>query len=577
MTSSEEEIKKSARLRKIMQVMRKYHFVSNFYHQTNPQAICQALQELGPTFIKLGQILSTRPDLVSPSYIKELRQLQDQVKTDPYSVVEQTFKDETGKNIDEVFASFEQTPFASASIGQVHHAKLKDGTAVVVKVQHPEVGALVNTDLALLRKAVILFKYVPQDIAVVDLNKVIDELSASLLSEVNTLDEVRNGEEFYKLNNGNGPIRVPKVYAKYCAPKILVNEDMPGKSIRYLFGKDNDNPQVVKNNHDIAITLVNNFLKQVFVDHFFHADPHPGNILIYNMPNDNNDQDFSAVKHIEKTISNTTITYEKQQELPNYRIVYLDFGMMGQLTPAMANSIANIVITINTKDTRKIGKAVLAVCNRTGDVDENAFYKELGAFIQPYFSTGLGNIDFVKMLYQIVQLCKKNHLQMRGEVTMLIKAFGTLESSVARLDPEISMLEVAQSFGRRYLKRNFNWRSALDSNLMNLFLAGQASSKFPEKINELIDTFVSGDAKVDLQYKNEQRVLKQIERLMNRFMIAIILAAVILGSSLLVEGTSPHSHIYRLGVSGYIIAIIIIILLILTEVIHRWRTWRKKR
>src|SRR5699024_1172162 len=204
-------------------------------------------------------------------------------------------------------------------------------------------------------------------------------------------------------------------------------------------------------------------------------------------------------------------------------------------------------------------------------------YKELGAFMQPYFSAGLGNIDFVKMLYQIVQLCKKNHLQMRGEVTMLIKAFGTLESSVAKLDPEISMLEVAQSFGRRYLKRNFNWRSALDNNLVNFFLASKAMGKMPERINELIDTFVSGDAKVDLQYKNEQRVLKQIERLMNRFMIAIILAAVILGSSLLVQGTPADSHIYRLGVSGYIIAIIIIILLVVTEIIHRWRNWRRKR
>lgn len=182
MTSNEEDIKKSTRLHKIMQVMRKYHFVSNFYHQTNPQEICQALQELGPTFIKLGQILSTRPDLVSPSYIKELRRLQDQVKADDYATVEHTFKEETGKSINDVFASFEKKPFASASIGQVHHATLKDGTAVVVKVQHPEVGALVNTDLTLLRKAVVLFKYVPQDIAVVDLNKVIDELSASLLS-----------------------------------------------------------------------------------------------------------------------------------------------------------------------------------------------------------------------------------------------------------------------------------------------------------------------------------------------------------------------------------------------------------
>ena len=554
MTTNEEEIKKSARLRKIMQVMRKYHFVSNFYHQTNPQAICQALQELGPTFIKLGQILSTRPDLVSPAYIKELRHLQDQVKADSFATVEQTFEEETGKKINDEFASFVEKPFASASIGQVHHATLKDGTPVVVKVQHPEVGKLVNTDLALLRKAVVLFKYVPQDIAVVDLDKVIDELSTSLLSEVNTLE----------------------VYMKYCAPKILVNEAMEGKSIRYRFKQPADQ-EVTTVNHEIATTLVNNFLKQVFVDHYFHADPHPGNILIHELRPDGSAKQYVTTKHHEKTIYNTTISYDQQEALPNYRIIYLDFGMMGRLSPAMANSIANIVITINTKDTRKIGKAVLNVCNRTGEVDENAFYKELGAFIQPYFSTGLGNIDFVKMLYQIVQLCKKNHLQMRGEVTMLIKAFGTLESSVAKLDPEISMLEVAQSFGRRYLKRNFNWRSALDNNLVNFFLASKAMGKMPERINELIDTFVSGDAKVDLQYKNEQRVLKQIERLMNRFMIAIILAAVILGSSLLVQGTPADSHIYRLGVSGYIIAIIIIILLVVTEIIHRWRNWRRKR
>lgn len=578
MSSNEEEIKKSARLREIMQIMRKYHFVSNFYHQTNPQAICQALQELGPTFIKLGQILSTRPDLVSPAYIKELRNLQDQVKSDSFATVKQTFEEETGKKIDDEFASFAEEPFASASIGQVHHATLKDGTPVVVKVQHPEVGKLVNTDLALLRKAVVLFKYVPQDIAVVDLNKVIDELSTSLLSEVNTLEEAKNGEEFYTLNNGDGAILVPKVYLDYCAPKILVNEAMEGKSIRYRFKPSNDADQkTLTVNHEIAITLVNNFLKQVFVDHYFHADPHPGNILIHELDPHDAQNKYATTKHREKTIYNTTISYDQEVELPNYRIVYLDFGMMGRLSPAMANSIANIVIAINTKDTRKIGKAVLNVCNRIGEVDENAFYRELGAFIQPYFSTGLGDIDFVKMLYQIIQLCKKNHLQMRGEVTMLIKAFGTLESSVAKLDPEISMLEVAQSFGRRYLKRNFNWRSAVDNNLINLFFASKAMSKMPERINELIETFVSGDAKIDLQYKNEQRVLKQVERLMNRFMIAIILAAVILGSSLLIQGTPAGSHIYRFGVTGYIIAIIIIIILVITEVIHRWRNWWRKR
>ena len=229
------EIKKGQRLREIMQMMRDHHFLSNFYHQKNPEEIYAALQELGPTFIKMGQILSTRPDLISPVYVKTLRQLQDQVKADPFSSVQQTFKEQTGYDIDEVFASFDKQPFASASIGQVHHATLKDGTPVVVKVQHPAVSQLVNTDIALLRRAVKLLKYVPNEMTVVNLDRVLDELSRSLLSEVNTMNEVHNGEEFYRLNNGDDIVTVPKVYTKYCAPQILVNQTMVGKSVRHLF------------------------------------------------------------------------------------------------------------------------------------------------------------------------------------------------------------------------------------------------------------------------------------------------------------------------------------------------------
>lgn len=574
MANQDEIIKKSTRIKEIMRVMRKYHFISNFYHQTDPQAICQALQELGPTFIKLGQLLSTRPDLVSPSYIQALRHLQDQVKTDSYETVTKTFYEETGKEIEEVFASFDRQPFASASIGQVYHARLRDQTPVVVKIQHPAVSQLVNTDLALLRQAVSLLKYVPQDFVVVDLNKVIDELGSSLLSEVNTMTEAKNGVEFYQLNNGDGPIRVPQVYLEYCAPKVLVNEAMVGKSIRCRFDTNGQSSAFVQENHGIAVTLVHNFLKQVFIDHYFHADPHPGNILFHQLGPE--EGGFTTVKHHQRQIHHTTLTYDQQKALPNYRLIYLDFGMMGRLTPAMADSIAKIVMMVNTKDSRKIGRAILNVCNRTGLVDENAFFKQLGAFLQPYFSMGLGQIDFVQMLYQIIQLCQQNNLQMRSEVTMLIKAFGTLESSVAKLDPKISMMEVAQSFGRQYLRQHFDWRSTIDQGMLNLLLAGQATSKLPEKMNDLVDTLVSGDAKIDLQYKDQNRVLKQIERLMNRFMVAIILAAIILGSSLLVEGAPPDSHVYRLGVGGYLISIVIIVLLVVTEVWHRWRH-RKRR
>lgn len=579
-SATDTEIKKGQRLREIMQVMRRHHFLSNFYHQKNPEEVSAALQELGPTFIKMGQILSTRPDLISPAYVKTLRQLQDQVKADPFTSVQETFKNQTGHDIDEVFASFDHRPFASASIGQVHHATLKDGTPVVVKVQHPAVGQLVNTDIALLRRAVKLFQYVPNEVTVVNLDKVLDELSRSLLSEVNTMNEVHNGEEFYRLNNGDDIITVPKVYAKYCAPQILVNEAMSGKSVRNLFPQntsDQDDPDLPAQRKYIANVLVKNFMKQVFVDHFFHADPHPGNILIHNLATaDQNPPAMKTTHQHQVQVGKTAIGYQQETALPPYRIVYLDFGMMGTLTPTMADGIANVILAITTKNVRRISQAVLAICNQTGPLDEPAFTKELGTFIRPYLAMGVGEIDFATMLYQIVQLCQRNHLQMKPEVTLLIKAFGTLESTVARLDPDISMMEVARPFGLRYLKRKFNWRDSLDDQLINLVTTAQETAQLPDRINATLETIANGDAQVNFKLKGQERLIKQVERITNRFLIVIILAAVILGSSVIIEGSSQHPHIFRLGVIGYSIALVVIVALVLSEIGHRWKNWRNK-
>lgn len=577
MVSKSNNIKRSQRLREIMAVLRRHHFLSNFYHQTNPREVCIALQELGPTFIKLGQILSTRSDLVSPAYIKELRRLQDRVQADSFMSVQRTFEAQTGKPISAVFAHFDEQPFASASIGQAHHATLKDGTAVVVKVQHPAVSQLVNTDIMLMRRAVKLLRYVPTGMTVVDFNKVLDELSTSLLSEVNTINEVHNGERFYKLNNGDDIIRVPRVYAKYCAPEVLVNQAMKGQSVRYLFeqpmGSHKKEQQAQR--HYIAQVLVKNFLKQVFVDHFFHADPHPGNILIQNLPT-NAQLGLKTTRQHQVKIGSTQLEYRQQEPLPPYRIVYLDFGMMGTLTPTMADGIANVVLAITTKNTRRIGQAVLAICNKTGSVNEPQFLKELGNFIHPYLSMGVGEIDFTTMLYQIVQLCQRNHLQMKPEVTLLIKAFGTLESTVAKLDPDISMMQVARPFGLRYLKRKFNWRTTLDDQLINLYSAAQETSKLPDKVGATLDTIANGDTQVNFKYQGQERLVKQIERITNRFLIVIILAAVIMGSSIIVEGSSNHPSIFRLGVIGYSIALVVIVALVLSESIHRWKNWRNR-
>lgn len=263
--------------------------------------------------------------------------------------------------------------------------------------------------------------------------------------------------------------------------------------------------------------------------------------------------------------------------MPPYRLVYLDFGMMGRLTPVMADGIAEVVLALTSKDQHRIAQAVLGICNQTGELDQLRFTKELAGFMRPYLAEGLGQIDFSNMLYRIIRFCEKNHLQIKPEVTMLIKAFGTLESTVARLDPDISMMAVARPFGLAYLRRKFKARDLADDSLFKLWSVLESAGQLPERIDTALDTFNSGDIEVKLRYPGQRQLLKQVERVANRLLVVIVLAAVILGSSLLIESSTRHPHIYHLGVFGYAISIGVIIVLIVSELWHRIRRWHNNK
>lgn len=573
---------KRTRLLHIVRIVRNYNMIHNFVHQTNPAEFRKALEELGPTFIKAGQLLSTRPDLISPEYIQELRKLQDSVQIDDFKTVATTFQKQTGKSINETFNSFEKKPFASASVGQTHHATLKDGTKVVVKIQHPGVEELVRTDLALFRKALSISKFVP-DFEVINVKETLNEIRTALLNEIDTQVEIQNGIKFYKLNNNDGIIRVPKVYQKYSTSKVLVNEAMEGKSIKYLIQQTADpqtheTQELVKIKKYVAKTLVQNFIKQVFVDNFFHADPHPGNILFHRLnyrEEVNEKNNIQETHHYEKKLGKNEIKVQTGESLPPYRIVYLDFGMMGKLTPSLTDGIATIILALNTKNPRKIGEAVLNVCNRTGKVDEEKFYEELGSFLTPYLKLGVGEIDFATILYQIITLCHENNLQIRPEVTLLFKAFGTLEGIVAQLDPELSLLDIARPFGMKYLKHKFNLRNSIDDLAWQTLLTTKELPSVPQKFNQLLDLLNSNQARLTLKLKDQNRILYRIDQIVNRLMITIVLAAVILGSSMLVQGSHGETLAYDLGVTGFIVSLIVVILMTIGG-IHRYFKDKKK-
>lgn len=569
------------RLLEIVRVMRNHNVITNFINQRNPREVRLAFQELGPTFIKAGQLLSTRPDLISPAFIAEMRQLQDNVEVDDFASVKATFEEQTGKKLSEVFSFFDETPFASASIGQTHRAILKDGTKVVVKIQHPEVARLIATDLALFRLALRMTKFTP-DIGAINPREIFNEIRTSLLNEINTEIEIENGQEFYHYNNNDGIIRVPKVYKQYSAQKVLVNGSMPGKSIKNYLAQPISKDLAVAESQKaerkyLAQVLVNNFLKQVFEDNFFHADPHPGNILFYRLKEgDPNYQENQAKEAFSYEFHGNKVVWAKRQPLPPYRLVYLDFGMMGRLTPSMIDGIAQIVLALNTKDIRQIGQAILAVCNQTGPVDSEDFYEELGLFLTPFMNMGLDQIDFPAMLYSVIGLCRKNNLQMKAEVTLLVKAFGSLEGLVSQLDPDLSMMDVARPLGKAYLKRKFNLKTSLEDLSFDTLQSLKATSQLPTKASKFFDVVSSGQTRFSVRYKGQDKLLDRIDHLANRIIIALVLAAIILASSLLVEGSANHPAIYNLGVTGYIVAIVLVALLILDDLHKRFKKRKRK-
>ena len=569
------------RLLEIVRVMRNHNVITNFINQRNPREVRLAFQELGPTFIKAGQLLSTRPDLISPAFIAEMRQLQDNVEVDDFASVKATFEEQTGKKLSEVFSFFDETPFASASIGQTHRAILKDGTKVVVKIQHPEVARLIATDLALFRLALRMTKFTP-DIGAVNPREIFNEIRTSLLNEINTEIEIANGQEFYHYNNNDGIIRVPKVYKQYSAQKVLVNSSMPGKSIKNYLAQPISQDLAVAESQKaerkyLAQVLVNNFLKQVFEDNFFHADPHPGNILFYRLKEgDPNYQENQAKEAFSYEFHGNKVVWAKRQPLPPYRLVYLDFGMMGRLTPSMIDGIAQIVLALNTKDIRQIGQAILAVCNQTGPVDSEDFYEELGLFLTPFMNMGLDQIDFPAMLYSVIGLCRKNNLQMKAEVTLLVKAFGSLEGLVSQLDPDLSMMDVARPLGKAYLKRKFNLKTSLEDLSFDTLQSLKATSQLPTKASKFFDVVSSGQTRFSVRYKGQDKLLDRIDHLANRIIIALVLAAIILASSLLVEGSANHPAIYNLGVTGYIVAIVLVALLVLDDLHKRFKKRKRK-
>ena len=574
-----------SRLAEIIRVFINYNVVPNFVQQKNPEQVKKAFEELGPTFIKIGQMLSVREDLLSSAFTQTFKTLQDSVPSDTFSTVKKTIETELSLSLSDIFDDFSKSPFASASMGQAHRAKLKNGDSVVVKIQHPNIAEEIRLDLQLFERAIPLIKYIPET-SVVDLKGVLQEVKRSLINEMDFLKESQNGEQFYQKNNGWKEIRIPKIYDAFCSKKVIVMEEMSGKNLNHLMNAENKTETFITGiqnkqlKQEVAKLLVENFMKQVFDDGFFHADPHPGNLLFHVLTKEEQTQASRKTEIVhEKEFGSFAFRASTSTEDPvaPYTINYIDFGMMGHLSAGLRQKLTQAVLALYTKDAYRIEKAVLRLCQQEGVFDESRFHQELTSFLEQYYDSPIDEINLQEVFTHVVTICHQNNLQFDRDITLLLKAFGTLEGVIRVLDPEVSLMEVASPFAQHYFLTHLDVEDTLKQSGLDLLEGMKAAPKIPQQLHHLLEMWSSGQGKVNLELKKQDKLLSRIESMINRLVFGMILAALIVGSSLLVQAAPVENAevVSLLGIFTYAIAAFVIIFLAIDALIQMYKKRKK--
>ena len=506
----------------------------------SPINLRMALEELGPTFIKIGQILSTRPDLLPEEYINELIKLQDSAPEESFENIKSVFEESINKKIYDCFLYFSKKPTASASIAQVHEAILNDGRAVIVKIQRPNIYNTMKTDIDIIKKIIKLSKG-RIDIDIVDPLAVIEELESTTEKELDFIDESKSIVKFRENNENISPIYAPDVISSLCSEKVLTLEYINGFKI-------NDMKMIEKkgySNKEIAKKLALSYCKQIFDDGFFHGDPHPGNLLI-----------------------------------SNGRICFIDFGITGELDEGLKNWLNKAMIAVATGDKNKIVDFILAIGIKRGKVNKGNLYEDVSYLFTTYLNTSLKNIKIAVLLEEMFSIVKNNNIQFPKELAILFRGLVILEGVIAEVDPQLDIISVITSF----VKGKNKMLLIKDINEEELVLSAYSffrdASRIPSKAVEALSSISDGRAKINFNITDLENSVDHISNMVNRLVGALLISSLIIASSLIISNNvGPiYKGISLMGIAGYIISAIFAIFLLIAVVRDGgFRSKKKKR
>jgi len=481
------------------------------------ERIRHVLEDLGPTFIKFGQLLSLRPDLVPYPLILELRKLQDEVPPVPFAEIKEVVEKNLRRPVESVFSRFDEEPIAAASLAQVHKAVLKEENRLVaVKVRRPKIRRVIEMDLYIMEVIAQQLVKRMKDSQIYDFPNLVAEIKIALRRELDFTREVRNMKIFLGKFGNTSKICVPGVYEQFSNEQVITMELIHGKKLK-------EQDMGVLSDYEILARRILHFtLKQIIEDGFFHADPHPGNIIV----------------------------------LENNDICMLDWGMVGRLTRETRYEIVDLINAIIEQESEKVLWIMLHLAVRRGSFNPQKMQREIEDIMDETHSRPLREINVGHLMLNVANLLRENQLQMPADQAMMIKALLTAEGTARQLYPDLNVMEEIDPYIKKLLRDRWHPEAVWNSFRRSFYRFLMIQKNLPARVDHIFDVIEHGELNIRFQHENLGDFRRSLESSTNRLTFGIIIGALVIGSSMIITtGIGPLLFGFpALGIIGYLIS-----------------------
>jgi len=499
-----------------------------------------SLEELGPTFVKIGQILSTQADIVPKDIIEELKKLQSSVQPFSFNEAKAVIESEFEDTLENIFKEFSQEPIASASISQVHYAVLGTGEKVAVKVQRPGIERVINQDLNILRDLAHFVDNHTRFGKIYDFSSMVDEFERTLKNELDFTKEGENADTFRDNFSKDKGIKVPGVNWTYTSRRVLTMEFIEGIGIDDHKALDKAGIDKKETAKRIAESICN----QVLRDGFFHADPHPGNIKV----------------------------------LKDGTVVFLDLGMVGRVSETRRKIIYKLFVAVANKDVRRVARAVIELDAMYDKKNIKKFEQDVDLMLDKYLTMPWSRINVGEVLYEVFNIAFLDGIKLPREFTMLAKSFATIQNILEQLAPELNTIEVAKPIAKKLMLQSYSPQNISMTLRRNASAYKDLISELPFYIQNLLEKAEDGELTFQLKIKDLEKIQRRFDRAINRISFSVILLAVCIVITGIIIGSSQNapegSEMYLLNITALRIGIIVALSIVLVVIISMFRSNR---